>query len=305
MATATSARPRTAPARATGVPLDGLRLYPGTAGADEALYVRVYRAVREALLSGGVAPGDLINIRPIAAQLGISPMPVREALARLVADGALESLANRAFRVPVIDVAGYRELLLIRLRLEGLAGEQAAVRIRPDQLGELRRLHARLAKEGPRSMRTYLALNRAFHFGVYRASGLPTLVATIETIWLRIGPLLHACEGPSEFESAVERHAAILEGLERGDPTAAGRAIERDLIAASPMVFAYLDAATSLAKALRAPSPGNHRPPQAGAVPAAPSGRISAAPLRHAASWEDGLGLTESVQDRLQDFDNE
>jgi DNA-binding GntR family transcriptional regulator len=82
--------------------IEGLRLPDSAEEAEATLYLRVYRALREALIVGAVAPGDFLNIRPIAAALHTSPMPVREALGRLAAEDALEPLANRGFRVPVL-----------------------------------------------------------------------------------------------------------------------------------------------------------------------------------------------------------
>ena len=65
------------------------------------LYAQVYSAVREALLSGLLAPGELLSLRVVAAALGISPMPVREALGRLMIEGALECIAQSSFSGPI------------------------------------------------------------------------------------------------------------------------------------------------------------------------------------------------------------
>jgi DNA-binding GntR family transcriptional regulator len=216
---------------------------------EEALHARVYRTLREALLSGAVAPGDQLNIRPIAAALGTSPMPVREALARLVGDGALESLANRAFRVPLISTAIYRELLLIRLRLECLAAEHAAVRATPAQIEGLHEVHDRLRVEGRSSLQTYLVLNRRFHFDLYRAAAISSLYDLIETMWLRIGPLLHACSGEHDHDNAVACHGDLLNALSSGDAAAASRAMQQDLVLASRTIFAYLEFASGAANA--------------------------------------------------------
>jgi DNA-binding GntR family transcriptional regulator len=135
--------------------IEGLRLSDRAEEADATLYLRVYRALRRALSMGAAAPGDLLNIRPIAAALRTSPMPVREALGRLAAEGALEPLANRAFRLPVLGPEKYRELLLVRLRLEGLAGEHAAVRVTIDEFAVLRGVHEAIIAKVKWSLRQY------------------------------------------------------------------------------------------------------------------------------------------------------
>ena len=217
--------------------IEKLSLPSGPEQSETALYLRVYRELREALMAGAVAPGDLLNIRPIAAALRTSPMPVREALGRLAAEGALEPLANRAFRVPVIGPDRYRELLLIRLRLEGLASEHAAAHVTTEELAALRRIHAAIVADARLSMRLYLALNRQFHFGIYRAARLPTLMEMIELIWLRIGPLLHACHAPSDIGVAIACHGETLAALERGDGPAAGRALQQDMLHGSTSIL--------------------------------------------------------------------
>jgi DNA-binding GntR family transcriptional regulator len=85
---------------------------------DTALNNKAYEILRENILAGGFAPGTHLNIRPIAEELGMSSTPVREALSRLRADGGLEALANRAFRIPVPTPETYREIMIMRIKLE-------------------------------------------------------------------------------------------------------------------------------------------------------------------------------------------
>jgi len=63
---------------------------------------RTYAQLSELLVSGRLAPGDRLSLRGAAEALGVSMMPVREAVSRLVADGALEVTPNRAVRVPIM-----------------------------------------------------------------------------------------------------------------------------------------------------------------------------------------------------------
>ena len=92
---------------------------------------RVYTELRDFLMVGGVKPGEKITLRQLTSAFGTSLMPVREAVQRLAAEGALEVLPNRAIRVPIATKAGVREILKVRLMLEGLAVEEAAARIQP------------------------------------------------------------------------------------------------------------------------------------------------------------------------------
>ncbi len=95
---------------------------------------RVYEDVRELLLAGQVRPGQKLTLKSLSEALGTSQMPVREAIRQLSAEGALEILPNRAVRVPLMTKDKFRELLKIRLALEGLAVEHAALNISAEGL---------------------------------------------------------------------------------------------------------------------------------------------------------------------------
>ena len=82
-----------------------------------------YLHLRELLMSGRVGPGERLSLRSLAGALGVSMMPVREAVTRLVADRALEVTPNRAVRVPVMTATQFREMAAIRVEIEGFAAE--------------------------------------------------------------------------------------------------------------------------------------------------------------------------------------
>src|SRR5215217_4971144 len=84
----------------------------------ETLYARVYRELREAIVTGRFVPGRPVTLRGVAGELGVSPMPVREALRQLVAERALVMLDNRRIAVPAMSPARFAELCLARTLLE-------------------------------------------------------------------------------------------------------------------------------------------------------------------------------------------
>ena len=96
------------------------------APADTSLRTRVYDSLRDALTAGQFTPGQKLSFRYIAGTLGVSLTPVREAIRRLVAEGALEMRPGRSVRVPLMTQAKILELRDMRLTLEGLAAEKAA-----------------------------------------------------------------------------------------------------------------------------------------------------------------------------------
>ncbi|MCY1364285.1 HTH-type transcriptional regulator McbR [compost metagenome] len=101
------------------------------------LQEQLYQRLRDGLLAGHFQPGERLKIRDLASAWGTSPMPVRAALQRLVAEGALEGEQQRSVRVPAMTRERFEHLLQVRLALEGLAVESAAPRLAADDLAAL------------------------------------------------------------------------------------------------------------------------------------------------------------------------
>ena len=86
---------------------------------------KAYEKVRSGLISARFRPGEILTIRSLAAEYGISATPVREALQRLVAENALEMQPNKSYRVPVLSIERFEEVKRIRCALEAMAAELA------------------------------------------------------------------------------------------------------------------------------------------------------------------------------------
>lgn len=203
-------------------------------GDEHATEVQVYRTIRQALMSGALEPGALISSRSIAEMLGVSAMPVREALKRLEADGVVDSQAKRGYRVRYLSVGELREILNIRLRLEGMLIREAARRITPDAVAQIRNLE-RLVAEAP-DIPTSLAFNYQMHFEAYRWADMPITLGMTENIWLRLGPALYHLGGEYTGATSHDSHSGMIEGLAKGDPDAAEQALCRDLTDAAKVM---------------------------------------------------------------------
>jgi DNA-binding GntR family transcriptional regulator len=205
---------------------------------------RVYSQLRDFLMVGGVQPGEKVTLRQLTSAFGTSLMPVREAVQRLAAEGALEVLPNRAIRVPVMTKARFREILSLRLALEGMAVEQAAERAGAGVIAELEALNGTFSEEMRRkrndSARMFRA-NKEFHFTIYRAAAMPVLFGIIENMWLQIGPVLHFSLGMRGREAtsrfAPDCHARLIRALRRRDGAAGRDALAGDLGGAAELIL--------------------------------------------------------------------
>lgn len=203
----------------------------------------VYDQLRDLLMGGQMMPGEPISLRSTAAALGVSVMPVREAMQRLVAEQALEVAPNRTLRVPRMSVAQFREITLLRINLEGLATERASTRLTPAALVDIQRHHdefaAEMARAAPDGTRL-VHLNKALHFAVYAGAGMPILLQMIEALWLRIGPILNydlrVGSRRTRERVPVSHHAALLRALQRQDAAASRAALQGDIESAAEFI---------------------------------------------------------------------
>jgi DNA-binding GntR family transcriptional regulator len=208
--------------------------------ARETLGERVTGELRALLVAGRLAPGEKLSLRRVAEALGVSMMPVREAVSRLAADGALEVLPGRAVRVPVLSLAQFRELTRLRLVVEGFAAEEAARQATPADIERIEAFDAafrQAASADPPDSAAAVAANRDLHFALYEAAAMPSLIEMIERLWLKAGPILNLDmrHEPRRLEggSAMQAHARLLEAVRRRDAPAARAALEDDIAAAA------------------------------------------------------------------------
>ena len=195
------------------------------------LQEQLYQNIRSGLLSGRFQPGERLKIRDLAAEWGTSPMPVRAALQRLVAEGALEGEAQRSLRVPAMTRERFEQLLPVRINLEGLAVELAAARLTPTELALLQTTVARMdVALQQRDMPGYLSANSQFHLTLYNACANPVLLRLIESLWLQVGPFFNCLFTEADLSLRLnDFHGDCLQALQAGDGPAARVAIEQDL----------------------------------------------------------------------------
>lgn len=193
---------------------------------------QVYDTLRAALMGGAIAPGAGLASRPLSEALGVSPMPVREALKRLEADGAVTGKSKSAFFVDNPDQTVFAEIYEARLELEGLAIRKAAKYATENDLPQLRRIndeYQQILAQGKEANSYALQVNFRFHFEMYRLSRSATLLGLIEGLWLRVGPTLQHYVPDDGARSIVNFHNRMLDALVAHDPAAAERALHDDL----------------------------------------------------------------------------
>lgn len=211
---------------------------PGTAPAAATAHAKVYAGLKTALMNGDFQPGQRIVVREIAEAYRTSAMPAREALRRLVSDGALFDHPNRGVIVPEATVEVISDLVRVRCAIEGSATEWAAATITAEEIDRLRTLNdAMAACSVAGEAADYLALNRDFHFTIYGAARSHIVLPVIERLWLRAGPWLNIMREEATLGLGLDHHLEMLQALKAGNGAAARRAMVADISGAADIIL--------------------------------------------------------------------
>jgi DNA-binding GntR family transcriptional regulator len=205
---------------------------------------RAYAQLADLLISGRLAPGEKLSLRSAAEVLGVSIMPVREAVSRLVADKALEVTPNRAVRVPLMSAAQFRDLTKVRIAIEGHAAAQAALHRDNGNLVAITSAEEALRAESLSSapdLPRAVEFNKTFHFAVYAAAHSPLLVEIIRALWLKVGPVINLDlrANPERLAKgdAIRFHADVREAIATGNGAAAQAGIAGDITRAADVIL--------------------------------------------------------------------
>lgn len=190
----------------------------------------VYENLRDQLLFGDLAPGQAVTIQGLVEELGAGMTPVREALRRLIANGALHMMDNRRVTVPEMTAADVEQLEFMRKTIEPSLAGRAVSHMNDRLLSELKErddaLNAAISKG---DIKGYLLQNYRFHALLNEAARAPILKATVDRLWLRFGPSLRVVCGRYGTLNLPDKHADLLVALSARQKTAAEQAMAEDV----------------------------------------------------------------------------
>ncbi|GFE49538.1 GntR family transcriptional regulator [Roseobacter cerasinus] len=201
-----------------------------TTGAKSPAHQKVYEQLRARILFGDLAPGQAVTIQGLVNDLGAGMTPVREALRRLISDGALSMLGNRRVIVPELKDDCIEQLDFMRQSLEPELARRAVWHIDVDGLSTLRlRDDALNAAIEQGDIPGYLTHNYRFHATLYEIAQAPILTATVDRLWLRFAPSLRVVCGRYGTLNLPDKHADLLRALAARDGEAAAQAMAEDV----------------------------------------------------------------------------
>lgn len=206
------------------------------AGGHRTLADRAFGALHDAIVTGSLAPGERLPIEDLGEALGMSAMPIREALRRLDSAGLVENIPHRGARVTELSLADLAEVYEARLALEPLAVRRAAERFTDAHAalaGE--RLAALEALPDDNSAETWAA-HTAFHFALYDAAGSVWLGRLIRPLWETSQRYRLAVRVARKLEGRRVEHDAILRACVEHDAERAATLLRNHLVTTANVV---------------------------------------------------------------------
>ena len=203
---------------------------------------QAYEVIRHALMRGQLKPGERMRLRQMSERFGISLTPTREALLRLVHQGALVMDSRGTVVVPELTKDELLEIRSIRLSLEGNAAAAAAKISNTDDIELLEEIQNKIEEcHAKGKYEVAVDTNTEFHLSLCRAGRQPITYDIVESMWVRCGPILsHLYDAGIPHIWDSHPHNRVIDALKRGDSQAAREAIKYDIMSGGEELFKYV-----------------------------------------------------------------
>jgi DNA-binding GntR family transcriptional regulator len=202
--------------------------------------------IRDAIHDGSYPPGARLVERTLARRLGVSHIPVREALARLADEGLIERLPRRGARVAQLTPEALGEISSLRIVLEQLVVSRAQERLTPATEAELRGIARQMLAAGDAGdVEGLIALDQRFHLRLWELAEHSLLNELAAQVRGRIAAFLRAATRslpPDELREHAQTHVALLDAIASGDPGLAEQQMARHIEMAAERVRLTLTA---------------------------------------------------------------
>ncbi|MBO9452503.1 GntR family transcriptional regulator [Tropicibacter sp. R16_0] len=191
---------------------------------------RVYRMLRTRIMHGEIAPGQAMTLRGIGSEFEVSMTPAREAVRRLVAEGALFLSNSGRVSTPELTNDRIEELAALRALLEVELASRALPRAHIALIDRLQTINMNVAEMvTKRDAVGYIRANLEFHRTLYLRAQAPAMLAMAETVWLQLGPTMRALYGRLRRTDPPQGHKLIIAALKAGDEPGLRLAVRSDV----------------------------------------------------------------------------
>lgn len=191
---------------------------------------KVYRGLRARIMHGDVTPGHAFTLRGVGQEFEVSMTPAREALQRLVAEGALTMSSSGRTSTPELSNERIEELAALRALIEVELASRALPRAHFALIDRLTAINGTIAEAvAHKDAVAYIRSNLEFHRTLYLRAQAPAMLAMCETVWLQLGPTMRALYGRLHRTELPQFHRAIVAALQAGDEPSLRLAVRSDV----------------------------------------------------------------------------
>ncbi|MCC6006376.1 MAG: GntR family transcriptional regulator [Rhodobacteraceae bacterium] len=195
-----------------------------------AAHERVYRSLRGRIMHGEIQPGVALPLRGIGEHYGVSMTPAREAVRRLVAEGALTLSASGRVSTPDLGPERIEELAALRALLEPELASRALPRAHMALIDRMQGINAAISQAVIRhDPPAYIRSNLEFHRSLYLRAQAPAMLAMVETVWLQLGPTMSKLYAKLRRQEPPSNHRIIIAALKAGDEPGLRLAVRTDV----------------------------------------------------------------------------
>lgn len=195
-----------------------------------AVHDRVYRTLRSRIMFGEILPGVSMTLRGLGEEFGVSMTPAREAVRRLVAEGALMMSSSGRITTPELTNERIEELAALRAFIEVEFASRALPRAHMALIERLQAINGTVAEAvAHRDAVSYIRTNLEFHRTLYLRAQAPAMLAMTETVWLQMGPTMRALYGRLRRTEPPQYHRLIIAALRAGDEPGLRLAVRSDV----------------------------------------------------------------------------
>ncbi|TCS60718.1 GntR family transcriptional regulator [Primorskyibacter sedentarius] len=191
---------------------------------------RVYRRLRARIMAGEISPGEALTLRGIGREFSVSMTPAREAVRRLVAEGALSLSSSGRVSTPELSNERIEELAALRALIEVELASRALPRAHMALIERLQAINSNVGEMvEARNAVGYIRTNLEFHRTLYLRAQAPAMLAMAETVWLQLGPTMRALYGRLNRTEPPHYHRLIIAALKAGDEPGLRLAVRSDV----------------------------------------------------------------------------
>ncbi len=197
---------------------------------NQAAHDYVYKALRTKIMHGEVLPATSMTLRGIAQDYSVSMTPAREALRRLIAEGALMLSPSGRVSTAELNHDRIEELAVMRSLIEVELASRALPRAHIALIDRLKTMNASVSQAiAAHDPVAYIKTNLEFHRMLYLRAQAPAMLAIAETVWLQLGPTMRSLYGKLNRKEPPHSHTAIIAALHAGDEPGLRLAVRSDV----------------------------------------------------------------------------